>query len=431
VSVTAKIQEKFNRALDECAGECTDKYTGKYTGGQRGPFGVAVSGGSDSLALLILTQAWAQERREDLHVVTVDHQLRPESRAEALGVADFCAKRGLPHQILTWGGWDGQGNKAEAARDARYGLMQEWAKSQGITGLLLGHTQDDQAETFLMALARKSGVDGLSAMANRRPYRGIVLMRPLLSFARDGLREMLVACAVPWVDDPSNDDARAERIKMRHLLTQMAAAGVDRPAMVQVVQNLQSAQTALAHFAHDTARDLIHFVGGEIHVDLAKFLALPDETRFRLLAHVLTWLASAQNRPRQKSLKTALITVKSGQIVTLHGCVIYPCKDTLIVAREAAAIAPEKARENQIYDRHWRIIGPIKQGYRLAPLGNLGLAHCPQWRSSGMSRFGAMASPALWENHQLIAAPMLGLRNGWQITALKDAEVFFSGLLGH
>jgi len=419
VSVAPKYQIKFNAALDEC------------TKGQSGPFGVAVSGGSDSMALLVLANAWAIENGHVLYVVTVDHQLRPDARVEAETVGDFCSTLGLPHQVLTWNGWVGRGNKAELARNARYDLMQVWAKSLRLNGLFLGHTEDDQAETLLMSIARKSGVDGLSAMRARRAHGDLVLMRPLLGFARGDLRQILTEGDISWADDPSNDDITSERIKMRHLLTDMAASGIDRSALAQVALNLQSAQSALAVVAHDAAKKMATFVGGEIHVATSAFFALPDETRFRILAHSLTWLASAQNRPRQKALLQVMDAIGLGKIATLHGCIVYPRNEHFVIAREPSALDVCDTNPEMHFDGRWRLEGPIKQGQTLSCLGESGLAACRDWRESGMSRFGAMASPAIWENAQLIAAPMVLHCPEWQLIALKDDENYFSTLLGH
>ncbi|WP_236628283.1 tRNA lysidine(34) synthetase TilS, partial [Sulfitobacter sp. HI0129] len=126
----------------------------------------------------------ADTRGLSLRAVTVDHGLRAGSAEEATGVAACCAALGVPHDTLQWADWDGSGNLQAAARDARYRLMADWAARHDIGAIALGHTADDQAETFVMRLARRSGVDGLSAMAPHSVRAGIEWLRPLLGIHR-------------------------------------------------------------------------------------------------------------------------------------------------------------------------------------------------------------------------------------------------------
>ena len=159
-----------------------------YREGFPARLGVAVSGGSDSLALLHLLH---DRIRTGLAAVTVDHRLRPESASEALHVARLCERLGVPHDVLQRTGWDGRGNLQDQARRSRTSLIADWARSCGIEAVALGHTADDQAETVLMRLARAAGVDGLSGMAPRHAQEGIEWHRPLLTCGREALREVL------------------------------------------------------------------------------------------------------------------------------------------------------------------------------------------------------------------------------------------------
>ncbi|WP_114967069.1 tRNA lysidine(34) synthetase TilS, partial [Alkalilacustris brevis] len=180
--------------------------------------GVAVSGGGDSVALLLLVADWAAARGVRLRAVTVDHGLREGAAQEAEAVARLCAELGIGHDILRWQGWDGQGNLQDAARRARQGLIAGWARDHGLAAVALGHTRDDQAETVLMRLARGAGVDGLSGMAPLRLAVGLAWLRPLLDVGRAELRALLRARGVPWAEDPSNEDARFQRVRARRAL---------------------------------------------------------------------------------------------------------------------------------------------------------------------------------------------------------------------
>ena len=178
---------------------------------------IAVSGGSDSLALL--HQLADTHPHGSLQIATVDHQLRPESATEAKFVAEISAKLGLPHTILHWENL-GQ-SSSKAAREGRYKLLVAHAKAIGAASIALGHTMDDQAETILMRAKRMtptSGTRGLSGMVEKTTYDGITLLRPLLNTRRETLRGYLRDRNIEWIDDPSNEKLSFERVRTRKAL---------------------------------------------------------------------------------------------------------------------------------------------------------------------------------------------------------------------
>ena len=196
----------------------------------RGPFhafsdqeeiAVAVSGGSDSLALLLMLADWAKEHGKKIHCLTVDHGLRAASADEALMVGKHCAGLGIAHDILTWDGIKPTTGLSKAAREARYELMAARCLELGICDLVLGHQRDDQAETLLMRLSRSDqGGRGLAGMPSKTECwteagRKIMLHRPLLDFSRLDLQTFLSARAVKWVSDPTNDNDVYERVRVR------------------------------------------------------------------------------------------------------------------------------------------------------------------------------------------------------------------------
>jgi len=180
--------------------------------------GIAVSGGPDSLALLLLAAAACAGQVE---AATVDHGLRPASRAEAEMVGRVCAELGVPHRILT-AEWAQAPQTAiqEQARHERYRLLAAWAKERGLDAVLTGHHLDDQAETLLMRLARGAGVRGLSAMrrASKVPGTALPLLRPLLGWRRSQLEQICGLAGVDPAVDPSNEDGKYERVRVRRAL---------------------------------------------------------------------------------------------------------------------------------------------------------------------------------------------------------------------
>ena len=305
--------------------------------------GVAVSGGGDSMAMLHLAAGWARVYGVAMRVVTIDHGLRPESAAEADLVATEAWGLGLPHTVLNWQPDEITGNLQDAARRARHRLIGDW---RGNTAhVLMAHTQDDQAETFLMRLARGSGVDGLAAMAGLvringpQMADGWAVVRPLLSVTRAELRHYAAVLHIPFVNDPSNVNPRFDRVRMRALLPALAGVGLTAERLTSTAQAQRRASIALAARASDVALRLTRTVGGGVVFDRDAFARIEAETQLRLLAAALQWVSSAIYRPRLASLEGALDRLLSGGAATLHGAVMQPRGADLWIFREFAAVA--------------------------------------------------------------------------------------------
>lgn len=385
---------------------------------------IAVSGGSDSLALLHL----AHEAALPVAAVTVDHGLRAESAAEAQGVARLCAGLDIPHHTLQWQGWDGRGNLQATAREARYALMADWAHTQGIRRVLLGHTQDDQAETFLMRLARQAGLDGLSGMAETFQRGGITWARPLLDVPRDALRAYLTRQGVAWIDDPSNDNDRFERVKARRALTTLEPLGIDAGGLARVMAQLSDARDALRAQLHDIAVQTVQQDRGDLILDWAAWEQHHPELRRRILVAGLVWVASSPYAPRREDIAALLEALTEPGQRTLAGCLILRKGATLRITREAQALRGVTALTDQPWDTRWRLDGPHDPALHIAVLGEAGLQLCPDWRETGLPRAALIASPAVWDGARLVAAPLAGINPGWSARIVAD---FHATLLSH
>lgn len=300
---------------------------------------VAVSGGADSMALAVLAQGWAKAYGVALHAITVDHQLRPESTAEAERVASWLQARGIAHTILTWHHDNlPQANLQAAARDARYRLMTMWCTTHNVQHLLLGHHLDDQAETFLIRLQRGSGVDGLAAMKPVTTRHGLTLLRPLLTIPKDELQDILRGIGQEWIEDPGNHNTDHTRVRMRQLL---AEQGIDSYALAATATRMARARDFLEQ---ETARAIATCVTfhteGYITLDTAVFNALHEEIGLRVLADCIRAMNGQVYRPRfgeLHSLHTGL-----GSPRTLAGCRFMPQNGGLRIQREQVAIAPAR-----------------------------------------------------------------------------------------
>lgn len=368
-----------------------------------GPVGVAVSGGGDSVALLLLLAAI-----RPVAAATVDHGLRPEAAAEAAAVARLCADRGIPHAVLPWRGWTGRGNLQAAARVARRRLIGAWAAEWDLAGVALGHTLDDQAETFLLRLARGSGVDGLAGMAFAAQGEGTLWLRPLLEVRRESLRQWLAGQGVAWAEDPSNADRAFARVRARAALGPLATLGLGperlaatAAAMARARAALEAATAALARACLEPGR------AGDLTLDPGPWATAPEEIRLRLLAAALGWVAGAPLRPRLSALSAAAEAVAGGLRagLTLHGCVLRPRRGRIVLRREPARTAAP-VPFGAAWDGRWVVAGH-GAGLRVGALGVAGLARRPRWRESGLAREALLTTPAVWNGADLVAAPLL------------------------
>ena len=374
-----------------------------------GRIGVAVSGGSDSLALLHILVDWGQA---PLVAATVDHGLRPEAQDEAAYVARICEGLGVPHQTLTWQGWNGRGNLQDHARRNRYALLSEWAQNESIEAVCLGHTENDQAETFLMRLARESGLDGLTGMPATTERFGMRFDRPLLGVGRAALRSYLEKRGVDWVEDPSNDDAGFDRIKARQALESLASLGISAGKIGQTIHNLAQERRLVAETAKDYALRLTRVAGGDLVFDRAGLRQLNPELQRRLLAAAFRWIATEDYPPRRDALADILAAVQEKRNATLHGCLMLATDMTVRITREYNAVRVLSSSTNALWDGRWTLSGPHDPSLEVRALGDA-LATCEDWRDTGLPRQSLVASPAIWSGETLIAAPLAGLPNGW------------------
>lgn len=274
-------------------------------GGDPGQIGVAVSGGPDSLALLLLAAAAFPGR---VAAATVDHGLRPESATEASFVAALCSERGISHAILVPDA-PIAGSLQAAARAARYALLERWRAREGIAWLLTGHHLDDQAETVLMRLNRGAGVAGLSGV---RAVNGRIL-RPLLGWRRSELAEIVAAAGIVPIDDPSNEDPRFDRVRLRQALAD--SDWIEPGPVARSATALAEAEDALLWMTERLLDERGREEGGAWLLDPA---GLPRELRRRLLL-VLFDRLGAPTLPRGDEVTRLLAGLDMSATATLAG----------------------------------------------------------------------------------------------------------------
>lgn len=272
---------------------------------------MAVSGGPDSLALLLLAAA---ARPNAVQAVTVDHRLRSGSDREAELVATVCTTLGVPHTILPID-WTARptSNLQALARERRYALLGRWARDAGIAAIATAHHADDQAETLLMRLARGSGVAGLCGI---RPTRSldpeVDLIRPLLGWRRSDLHAIVSDAGLTAVDDPSNRSHRFDRTAARDLLGSAEWLQADRVAAA--ASHCRDAETALAWAAAQEWKMRVERDGDAV---LLRVDGLPRELKRRLLLMAVAEFRDAE--PAGPDLMSAFDRLEAGGVTTLAG----------------------------------------------------------------------------------------------------------------
>lgn len=397
--------------------------------------GVAVSGGGDSMAMLHLLHEFSKIHHIELHAVTVDHQLRPEAAEEARRVARHCAEIGVPHNTLVWEDWDGHGNLQQAAREARYAKISKWALYKDIDTVALGHTADDQAETVLMRLSRRSGVDGLTGMKERALRHGVTWVRPLLRTRREVLRAYLVKERIDWHDDPSNEDTSFDRIKARKALKLLAPLGIDAQVLNDVAEQMAEARKALEWNSFIAAKEIAKIQSGAIFFDERGMRVLPDEIQRRLLSNAVQWVSGSKHGPRRDALLNIMASLKDGQGGTAEGCRICHLAGAIWVFRELNAVKNTSAVPHGLWDRRWVLTPPADHDdpgdWQVRVLGMNGIEQCPDWRSAGLPHLVVLSSPSVWQGDKLIAAPLAGYAQNWHAEFVGTGDSFFAALLTH
>ena len=305
---------------------------------------LAVSGGPDSTALMVLATRWRDslKTKPKLIAVTIDHGLRKESKREAAGVARLARKLKIAHRTLRWNGRKPSTGVQEAARAARYRLLGDAARKAKATHILTAHTLDDQAETVLIRMARGSGLTGLRAMAKVSPLpvaqraedAEIYLVRPLLDVPKSRLVATLRAAKIDYADDPSNRDPRFTRVRLRGLMDAIAHEGLGARRLTQLARRLKRADAAIEAAVDRATSELAVALSAQnpIVIEARSFAELPAEIALRLLGRAVA--KAGDEGPvelgKLEALKSALDTAQNtanrrfrrtlaGAIVTLGG----------------------------------------------------------------------------------------------------------------
>ncbi|MET3924109.1 tRNA lysidine(34) synthetase TilS [Devosia sp. 2618] len=327
--------------------------------------GLAVSGGADSLALMLLAQRWTSglTNAPKLVVYSVDHGLRPEAADEVAAVLAAARDLGLAARGLKWVGDKPVSGLQEAARIARYGLMHAAMVEDGANVLLTAHHIQDQAETILMRMAHGSGVEGLRGMSAFSDIEGVRVHRPLLGVEPAALRAVVDAAGLVPSEDPSNTDPHYERVRWRQAMPQLAGLGLDAATISQFASRMADADAAIAQMADGCFSEIVRLDGfGAARIELPAFVGLSPAISTRLLGRVLN-IVGGRQKPRAlgqvERLRQSIAIDGLAKATTVLGCVVRIKDGAVVIAREPGRSLPADAlltpNGELVWDERFRI----------------------------------------------------------------------------
>jgi tRNA(Ile)-lysidine synthase len=381
---------------------------------------VAVSGGPDSMALAFCAKRWADEIAGKILALIIDHDLRPESSAEAEQTKKSLAAIGIEAVILHWEHPQVVRRLHENARKARYKLLTDACRAHGISHLLLAHHREDQAETILMRLAKGSGIDGLAGMAAKKTLDGVRILRPLLTISKQRLSATCNAAGVTFVSDPSNQSQKFARGRLRRIAPLLEIEGLTTERLTDLGMRAAEAKAALDYATNALLRVATRLSdAGAIEIDLEHLRSTPRAIALRALNSCLRAIHRDDYAPEYASLSRLLDAIcADGDMpgCTLQGCFISKNSFRATVIREYAAITdsfPIQSGESIVWDQRWcvSLTTNTEKTFHIRALGNPPHerldALAPKLRHVIPQGRLRATLPALWLNDELAIIPAL------------------------
>jgi len=300
-------------------------------------FLVAVSGGPDSLALSFLAKIYSIKKSIEVKYFIIDHKLRKNSTLEAKYVQKKLKDFSIKLNILTWIGTKPRKNIQSIAREKRYKLLTDAAKKNGIQNILLGHQLDDLFENFFIRILRGSGLKGLISLDKEARKNQVDLIRPLIEIDKKDLIYVSNYIFGTYIEDPSNEEDKFKRVKIRNFLKQLSLEGFDRKKFFLTIRNLKFANENIEFYIKKNLEDNVTILSQKNYVILKeKFFSQSNEVIFRSLTEVIKIVGKRYYAVRGKKIDKVinLVSTKSSFKVTLGGCIIKKVNETVILCKE-------------------------------------------------------------------------------------------------
>jgi len=300
-------------------------------------FVVAVSGGSDSMALAYLTKIYSLKNNIRCRYFIVNHKLRKESTDEANQVKKILNNFNIKSEILTWNGKKPKTNIQSLARKARYELLFSKCEQLKINNLITGHHLDDLFENFFIRMIRGSGLKGLVSLEKKTKIGKINLIRPLLDFNKKDLELISNHVFNFFVKDPSNKDIKYKRIRIRKLIKEFKEAGLDKAKLFLTLKNLKKSNQAISFYVEKNKRINAFYFDDKKELMLNEnFFNHPYEVVFRSITDSIRLIGGKYNAVRGKQIDYILDKISQNSLKkeTLGGCLIKKVNQTVIISKE-------------------------------------------------------------------------------------------------
>ena len=300
-------------------------------------FAVAVSGGPDSLALAFLAKIYSIKYKLTIKTFIVDHKLRPESTKEAKLVKQVLKRYFIDSEILTWHGKKPIKNIQSSARNKRYELLFDKCDEFKIENILLGHHQDDLFENFFIRIVRGSGLKGLVSLSKKNKIGNKNLLRPLLDQKKQDLLFISKYVFNFYIEDPSNEDEKYQRIQIRKLITQLQKNGLDKRKFIKTINNLKLSNRVINFYVDENLKKNTSFLARYNKLILSEsFFLQPYEVIFRSFSESIKLVGKKYYSVRGKKIDKIVSNIRNNQLfrVTLGGCIIEKVNQTVIISKE-------------------------------------------------------------------------------------------------
>ena len=300
-------------------------------------FIVAVSGGPDSLALAFFSKIYSIKKKLKVKYYIIDHKLRTGSTAEAKYVKKILSRFHINAEILYWQGKKPKKNIQSLARSKRFELLLTKAQKFAINHILLGHHQGDLFENFFIRIIRGSGLKGLISLSKKTKFNNVTILRPLINQKKEDLVFISKKVFDFYVKDPSNDDEKFQRVRIRKLLKGLKNDGLDQKKFINTIENLKKSNDVIDYYVNKNLKVNTFFSIQENQLILNdEFFKQPYEIVFRSLSHSLGFVGKKYYPVRGKKIDKIITDIQKSSYYksTLGSCLIEKVSQTVIISKE-------------------------------------------------------------------------------------------------